>query len=55
MAEKKGEKAPRLQPTSVKLDPALYKRALHYKVESGMDLQDIINEALAEYLKKRGA
>jgi predicted transcriptional regulator len=45
----------KLQPTSVKLDPALYKRAQHYKVESGKDLTVIINEALAEYLKKHGA
>jgi hypothetical protein len=42
-------------PTSVKLDPALYKRAQHYKVESGKTIQEILSEALAEYLKKRGA
>lgn len=50
-----GEKKARLQPTSIKLDPALYKRAQHFKVESGKDLQEIFSEALAEYLKKRGA
>lgn len=46
---------PKIQPTSIKVDAALYKRAQHYKVESGKPLSTILNEALAEYLKKRGA
>lgn len=49
------EEKKKRNPTSVKLLPELHKRALHYKVETGKDLQDIVNEALAEYLKKRGA
>lgn len=55
MADKKAPKARTLQPTSIKVDQALYKRVQHFKVESGKDVGEIISEALAEYLKKHGA
>jgi len=54
MPEKKPAKKP-VQPTSIKVEQALYKRVQHFKVESGKDVGEIISEALAEYLKKHGA
>ncbi len=46
--------------TSLTIDPAVYDRAQHYKIEirsrgDKKDLGEIVSEALDEYLKKRGA
>lgn len=58
MAAKKTEPpAPKRAPkvTSLRLDGDLHRRARHYSIENSVTLQAIVNEALDEYLKKRGA
>lgn len=40
--------------TTLRLPTPLFKRAKHYAVDSGRDLQDIIADALAAYLAKKG-
>jgi len=37
--------------TTIRLPAALFKKAKHHAVDSGRDLQDIIADALAAYLK----
>jgi predicted transcriptional regulator len=44
-----------LQPTSIRLEPDLHKRARRYAVEHDTTLQATVNEALADYLKRKGA
>jgi predicted transcriptional regulator len=41
--------------TSVRLDPSLHRRAKQYALDHDTKVTAILNEALAEYLKKRGA
>ena len=53
MAKPNKTAAPKV--TSMRLDPALHERARIHGVRAKTTLQAIVNEALAEYLKKRGA
>ena len=41
--------------TTLRLPSALMKAAKHYSVDADVDLQDIVAEALRDYLAKRGA
>jgi predicted HicB family RNase H-like nuclease len=41
--------------TSLAVDPELHRRARVYAAQNDRKLQDVFNEALEEYLKKRGA
>jgi len=41
--------------TSLKIGAAIHERAKIYAVRAKTSLQAIVNEALAEYLKKNGA
>ena len=41
--------------TSLRVDPAVYRRAWNYKLDKEKDLGEIVTEALDEFLKKRGA
>jgi hypothetical protein len=53
------KKAPALgqkrKSTSLAIDPVLHRRAQHFAIDNGKRLKDVFNEALEEYLKKRGA
>lgn len=55
MANKKAIAAAAPKSTSLKLDPELHRRARRYAFDVGKTLQVVLAEALAEYLKKKGA
>jgi hypothetical protein len=40
--------------TTIRLPAALFKKAKYHAVDTGRDLQDIIADALAAYLAKKG-
>jgi len=54
MAQKKKAKAEAVK-TSLSLDPAVYRRAWNYKLDTKRSLGAIVSEALDEYLKNRHA
>ena len=53
-ARRRADETP-MEKTTLRLPAALMKRAKHWSVDADVDLQDIVAEALRDYLAKRGA
>ena len=44
-----------MRKVTVRLPAGLVKRAQHYTIDAEQDLQDVIREALEQYLTRKGA
>ena len=55
----KADKAKAVRPPmvrkTIRLPEAISKRTDHYAIDADLDFQDVVAEALTEYLDKRGA
>jgi hypothetical protein len=52
----KGQAAkPAMVRKTIRLPEALSKRTDHYAIDADLDFQDVVAEALAEYLDRKGA
>jgi len=47
--------APSLAPSQAAGLPRLVKRAKHYAIDANLDLQDVVREALEQFLARKGA